>query len=347
VPTPTPQPTPTPTPVPAPPAERDTSAGEELLLWLAIVEVFNDVFEDEGLSVMADYDLDKPNALVINSAEERSAIAFIEFSGVARIGPTLIESIDSQFEDRGLDARAERIVFSAPYGDVDCTVAELLAASEGGDSSLECVADTMLIEEDPSRAFVPESLSEPSASEPVESANDETTGDGRGAAEITQAGVLFVGDEVSPGLYYSDVPEDTRTCITKTLETLSDTSEQWLYSGGDFAVIEIRAEDFGFDNEADCGTWRPFVPPPLAADPPTSIVRGGINLVGVDVAPGIYEATPEGACLVKTTSDYSGSETTEIWIYDEGERALIEIASSDVALVNEADDCGIWNRISD
>lgn len=346
--TPVPEPTPTPvsTPTSAPTVEPEPSsnegAGEAIIQWLSVVKSFNEVYADSPFSsIKADYDLTDLDALVLNFDSDDPTVVVTLANGLlgAENGLGLLDVINANLEKSGITSPAylaNRIILSTSFGDVACSYQQLEAVAQD-DADLACVDDLVALGAgDLSVQYERGSASPAIPTEEV----DETPGElAPERSEISIGGVLLTGTDVSPGFYI--IESVSGRCSVEAMETLSDDRESWSWNTGDRAIIELRSIDVALTNDADCGAWQPWEIPVSLDNPPTIMETGGVHVVGFHVAPGIYSATPKGSCRVETAAEYPGDDWNSWWRFDEGDRALIEIAESDTVFVNDSD-CGTW-----
>lgn len=133
--------------------------------------------------------------------------------------------------------------------------------------------------------------------------------DGLGSRFFTIANTAFgpgqylVGNEIQAGRYYA---APASGCYWKRLSGLGGTTKDiiandFLGSGLNQAVIDIRASDVAFSTESECGTW-------------TAAPRGGLQttippgtwLVNTQLAPGTYRAVAASSCYWKRLRNFDG-----------------------------------------
>ena len=158
-------------------------------------------------------------------------------------------------------------------------------------------------------------------------------------------GAYLVGTEIAPGRYRAT--SFTGSCHWKRLSKFGgdDGRDSGAIAngtaGGGSAIVDIAASDAGFYSWG-CGTWTTDLSPVLA---PGQSFTAGVYLVGSDLLPGIYRATPgsqEIRCDWKRLSDFGGSED-EIAARGNlrGSSFIVEIKPKDTGFfTNEF--CGTW-----
>ena len=158
-------------------------------------------------------------------------------------------------------------------------------------------------------------------------------------------GTHVVGSDVAPGRYRARPTGDL--CSWTRLSKFgglygNDTGVvgRW-WVRGQSAVVDIAPTDIGFFSEG-CGEWSPDLSPFLTAGEPFS---RGTYLVGSDLAPGRYRATPENqkwGCYWARLSGFGGTKDEVLgWSDFLGTSFIAEIDPSDVGFTTDGD-CGAW-----
>ena len=107
------------------------------------------------------------------------------------------------------------------------------------------------------------------------------------------AGLYLVGSQVTAGRYYND---SSRFCYWKRLSGVGGTTSEvieYAYILGDAGqlIVDIKASDFAFETNSDCGTWYDTARHGLQAS-----ITAGQWLVGDQVPSGRYFTDPANGC---------------------------------------------------
>ena len=156
-------------------------------------------------------------------------------------------------------------------------------------------------------------------------------------------GAYVVGTEVAPGRYRATSFSDV--CYWERLSKFggaygSDAGiigERWSGSGG--AIVDIAPSDVGF-HSWNCGNWTADLVQP---DGMRESVRDGTFLVGSDIQPGRYRASPSATwCIWERLSGFGGTDEEVIGRWSlSGSSFIVEITSTDVGFYTD-DRCGAW-----
>lgn len=179
----------------------------------------------------------------------------------------------------------------------------------------------------------------------------------RSVNEPIDAGVYYVGTEITPGRYRATSPSGEASCQWWRLGGFGGTPGEVLGSyalGLIFAysfIVDIAAADAGFAS-TECGTWTRDLTPVISPSEPFS---SGSWLVGPEVAPGRYRNTPgdtsikgfevEVACEWQRVSGFTGAEAEiiEAGRAEPGAITSVEVAATDVGFVSSG--CGTWTLV--
>ena len=155
------------------------------------------------------------------------------------------------------------------------------------------------------------------------------------------AGLYLVGSQVTAGRYYND---SSRFCYWKRLSGVGGTTSEvieYAYILGDAGqlIVDIKATDFAFETNSDCGTWYDTPRHGLQAN-----ITAGEWLVGDQIPSGRYFTEPASyGCFWTRLSGASGA-SSEVIEYDyvgDAGQLIVDIQASD-EIFSSNDDCGTW-----
>ncbi|WP_264795989.1 hypothetical protein [Arthrobacter mangrovi] len=164
---------------------------------------------------------------------------------------------------------------------------------------------------------------------------------GANASKITADGTYRVGIDIKPGLYKATGSGDD--CSWTTLTGFAGHSDEMknFYYGPARTYVHITSADRGFETSG-CGTW---ILAPATGVNASKITADGTYRVGVDIRPGLYQASGTGnSCYWTTLSGFTGDFDDVIENYYGSARTYVEIPS--VAKGFEVEDCGTLTRVS-
>lgn len=155
-------------------------------------------------------------------------------------------------------------------------------------------------------------------------------------------GTQLVGGDIQPRTYRALAPGDF--CYWERLSGLGGSFEEIIANGTPSGptLITVLATDAAFSSEG-CGEWSEDLSPlrPDAASP----FGDGIYMVGVDIAPGTWQAEGGELCYWAKLSGFSGG-FDELVANDAGStRPIVTIATGDRGF--ETSGCGQWSRVSE
>ncbi|WP_432492454.1 hypothetical protein [Kineococcus auxinigenes] len=182
----------------------------------------------------------------------------------------------------------------------------------------------------------------PSRAQPV------TPGDDAGAASGSSSGavVLVVGEDIQPGVHTAP-PGEYGLCSWSRLSAAPadpafPDSDLELSSAAAIdgpAVVEVLATDYGL-RSSGCGDWSPV---DTTKTSPVQSIGPGQHLVGVEVEPGLWQATgPTGECAWMTSStttqedEYTGIQTGVA-------AAVVDLQPTDEVFSTYG--CGEWTKV--
>ncbi|WP_159791824.1 hypothetical protein [Puerhibacterium puerhi] len=166
-----------------------------------------------------------------------------------------------------------------------------------------------------------------------------------GAATIKGDGTYRVGTEVAPGRYKARVPADSWLCYWASARDArgEDIVANDVALPGETLYWDITASVPWVETDG-CGTWTKV----SADDAPrlVSPIRDGFYRVGIDIAPGTYQATvpADDLCYVESLSAFDGDLDSVIAndLADAGTRITWAIEPGDEGF--RAAGCGTWTR---
>jgi hypothetical protein len=150
------------------------------------------------------------------------------------------------------------------------------------------------------------------------------------------SGTHLVGDDVQPAVYETGQVEGPFGCYWERLSGLSGELDDIIANGNvaGHDVVEIAAEDVAFGT--DCDAWYDLT----ERDPLLTPIPEGKWVLNSHIGPGTYEAPGGDTCYWERLSGLSGTVDDVIANDLPQGRAIVEIASGDVAF-NSAG-CGDW-----
>lgn len=155
-------------------------------------------------------------------------------------------------------------------------------------------------------------------------------------------GINVVGRDLIAGVTYR-----TRTipdgCYWARLSGFGGTLDEVIandFTNG-YSVVTIGANDVGFESSR-CGTWTRDLSP-VTASPTAPITANGTYIVGVDVAPGRWQATNTDGCYWARLSGFSGRLSDVIANGFVSGAVVVDIAPGDVGF--ETSRCGTWTKV--
>ena len=159
-------------------------------------------------------------------------------------------------------------------------------------------------------------------------------------------GFFLVGIEVAPGRYRATTPE---SCTFERRSQFSGEyrdgnryiDEGWAGHSRVLAIVDIEPTDAGFESEG-CG-WTDDLTP---ISQPGQPFGDGTYIVGIDIEPGRYRASPSGGrCSWTRLSKFGGSYGNDTGIvgrwWVRGQSAVVDVAPTDAGFHSEG--CGEWS----
>jgi len=157
------------------------------------------------------------------------------------------------------------------------------------------------------------------------------------------AGTYRVGVEIAPGTYRTRGDNSAgEGCLWQRLSGLDGASDQVIAFGSSDgpAVVKIRPTDRAFTSR-HCARWSQDLS--TITEEPEAPFGPGTHIVGVDIAPGVWEADGEGPCFWTRLGGFSGEPEDAIEL---GEGTVVLIHEDDAGFHSEAR-CGTWHRFLD
>ncbi len=176
-------------------------------------------------------------------------------------------------------------------------------------------------------------------------------------------GQWIVGDEVSPGRYFTD-PElycrwNRRSGFSigypagrAALVPFESPPDHDFIAGRELRfdsgqeIVDIRPGDAAFWSRAECGEWRTEPPHPEVME----AIGPGTWLVGAQIAPGTYRADADYLCLWLRLAAFGGGQedVVEDGLVEAraGAELTVTIEASDAGFYSDAE-CGPWTRVED
>ena len=154
-------------------------------------------------------------------------------------------------------------------------------------------------------------------------------------------GSWIVGVDIAPGTYRSaGNPSDCRWQLMSSFSGYGDVTAE----GISWHTVTISPADSGFSADVSCGTWTPAP----TSGPQASSFGPGAWIVGVDIAPGIYQNvigadTGVRPCVWNRLSGFGGAEEEEILGGFGRESHSVAIADRDIGFQARSG-CGDWTR---
>ena len=144
-------------------------------------------------------------------------------------------------------------------------------------------------------------------------------------------GTYRVGEDCPPGVY-KGVAEEGEICKWARLGDLSGDPESIIAMGqreGQF-YVEVQSSDVGFTTECELTPLASL----LRQTPLQTEFPPGMYIVGLDIAPGKYQGTPEEElfCFWQRVKDLREEEDSTIEWDIPGERFVVEVAPTDFAV---------------
>ncbi len=152
-------------------------------------------------------------------------------------------------------------------------------------------------------------------------------------------GTFVVGTDIVAGTYKATPSGE---CYWARLHGTSDESDiiaNHLAAGP--AIVTISASDGAFVSQR-CGQWTQTNTSPTSAGPVTGF-DDGTYVVGTDVEPGTYKATPSGQCYwarLRSTADESDIIANHL----ASGPTTVTISATDGAFLTQR--CGRWTKVS-
>ncbi|MGF9662338.1 hypothetical protein AAIH25_10750 [Arthrobacter crystallopoietes] len=164
---------------------------------------------------------------------------------------------------------------------------------------------------------------------------------GANVAKIAADGTYRVGIDIKPGFYKAT--GTGKSCSWTTMRGFSGDSDEInnLYYGPARTYVQITSADRGFETSG-CGSW---VLAPKTGVNASKITADGTYRVGIDIRPGLYQASGAGnSCYWTTLSGFTGDFDDVIDNYYGSARTYVQIPST--AKGFEVQDCGTLTRVS-
>ena len=159
-------------------------------------------------------------------------------------------------------------------------------------------------------------------------------------------GTYRVPDDVAPGMYRTI--DFATECYWTRLRGFDSGLSDIIASriGAGFQVVTIAERDAGFDS-VGCGAWTDELVPVLES---RTEFGDGTYIVGVDIDPGFYRATPSDealSCSWERLAGFGGTRRQRIEraFVEAGERARVNIEETDAGFSSSG--CGTWRRVDD
>ena len=153
-------------------------------------------------------------------------------------------------------------------------------------------------------------------------------------------GTLIVGKDIAPGTYRNKSPHPG--CYWARLKGFSGATSDIITNenANGPQVVTISGSDSGFESDG-CGTWTTDL---SAITPsPTSSFNDGVNVVGVDIAPGTWRSQGATACYWEREATFSGLTGDIIANDNTTGAAVVTIGGGDKGF--KSDGCGRWTKI--
>jgi hypothetical protein len=151
-------------------------------------------------------------------------------------------------------------------------------------------------------------------------------------------GTHVIGDDVEPGTYRTI--EYTQSCYWVRLAGFESGLEDWVASaiGPGYHVVTIAPEDAGFDSDR-CGDWTAELAPVANDD---GAIGEGTYIVGLDMAPGRWQASSGANCYWARLSGFGGTqpEVIEQGLTAEALAPVVTVAETDAGFTSNG--CGEW-----
>lgn len=150
-------------------------------------------------------------------------------------------------------------------------------------------------------------------------------------------GTKVVGKDIKPGTYRTRARSPG--CYWARLAGFSGEMGDVLTNGNESGpvIVTIGASDKGFES-AGCGLWTPDLS--AITDSPEAPFGDGVFLVGVDVAPGVWQADACESCYWARLRGFSGG-MGDIIANDNG-KGIVTIRPTDKGFASLK--CGTWTR---
>jgi len=156
-------------------------------------------------------------------------------------------------------------------------------------------------------------------------------------------GTHRVGADIAPGTY-RNTADDTLCSWRRTRRSDGRALEIVSVTATFRQVVRLSPTDSEFWSQG-CGTWEPATVP-ITPDPHAPFTDG-VFIVGLDIAPGLWQATAPGStCTWARLADFTGSPSDRIETSDWfSRRDTVRIQTSDSGFFTFG--CGYWRRLGD
>lgn len=154
-------------------------------------------------------------------------------------------------------------------------------------------------------------------------------------------GTKVVGVDVPPGTYRLRTPPAS-FCYFARLSGFGGTLNDIIAnaSGSGRAVVTIAATDKGFSTQG-CGTWTSDLSAVTTST--TAAFAGGMFIVGVDIAPGTWQAPGGSSCYWSRLSGFGATLNEIVANGLSSGSAVVQIAATDKGFTSNG--CGTWTKI--
>jgi len=164
-----------------------------------------------------------------------------------------------------------------------------------------------------------------------------------GPATSFGAGTFRVGVDIAPGTYRNS--DSSQGCYWARLSGFGGTLDEIIANNFSYArqVVTISPSDAGFTSEG-CGVWSQDLSPITPS--PTAPFSDGVYIVGVDIAPGLWQnSDSSGGCYWARLSGFGG--TLDEIIANEFSETIQVVRIHPTDRGFETEGCGVWTRIGD
>lgn len=161
-------------------------------------------------------------------------------------------------------------------------------------------------------------------------------------------GTYEVGNDIAPGTYATNVPEDSFGCYWERDKSLDGSPDSIIandnLSPRAHGLVLIKPTDKAFKSDG-CGTWS--VAPSRAAGQHATSFGEGTCAVGIDIVPGTYTTSVPGdsdGCYWERDKSLDGSPDSIIANDNltAGAHAVVRVRPTDTSFKSQG--CGTWQK---